>query len=112
MLPEVVAAVGGRARVIVDGGFMRGTDVVKAIALGAETVGIGRLPAWASPPAGRPAWCACSSSSRTRCAICLGLLGVANLADLNPTYLHPEAPVGPPSVTSAFPLLDLDVDRY
>src|SRR3989441_7256438 len=43
VLPEVVRAVGGRATVVVDGGFVRGTDVVKAIALGAQSVGIGRL---------------------------------------------------------------------
>src|SRR2546430_5015496 len=42
-LPEVVRAVGGRATVVVDGGFVRGTDVVKAIALGAQSVGSGRL---------------------------------------------------------------------
>ena len=43
VLPEVLEAVRGRAKVIIDGGFMRGTDVVKAIALGADLVGIGRL---------------------------------------------------------------------
>src|SRR5213594_3802170 len=43
VLPEVVQAVAGRARVIVDGAFQRGTDVVKGIALGAHAVGIGRL---------------------------------------------------------------------
>jgi glycolate oxidase len=43
--------------------------------------------------------------------IAMGLLGVTRLADLDPTYLHPAEPVAPPSVTSAFPLLDLDPDR-
>src|SRR6058998_685226 len=41
--PEVVRAVDGRATVMVDGGLMRGADVVKAIALGAQIVGLGRL---------------------------------------------------------------------
>jgi isopentenyl diphosphate isomerase/L-lactate dehydrogenase-like FMN-dependent dehydrogenase len=41
-LPEVVDAVGGRVPVFVDGGFRRGTDVYKALALGARAVGIGR----------------------------------------------------------------------
>src|SRR5437899_2429531 len=56
-LPEVVRAVGGRATVIVDGGFVRGTDVVKALALGAQCVGIGRLACCglaAAGPARRP----------------------------------------------------------
>src|SRR3989449_9566957 len=43
VLPEVVRAVGDRATIIVDGGFLRGTDVVKAITMGAHAVGVGRL---------------------------------------------------------------------
>jgi isopentenyl diphosphate isomerase/L-lactate dehydrogenase-like FMN-dependent dehydrogenase len=45
-LPEVVAAVGGRVPVIVDSGFRRGTDIFKALALGATAVGIGRPYLW------------------------------------------------------------------
>ena len=45
-LPEVVEAVGGRVPVFVDGGFRRGTDVFKALALGAAAVGIGRPYIW------------------------------------------------------------------
>jgi isopentenyl diphosphate isomerase/L-lactate dehydrogenase-like FMN-dependent dehydrogenase len=45
-LPEVVAAVSGRIPVLVDGGFRRGTDVFKALALGARAVGIGRPYLW------------------------------------------------------------------
>jgi 4-hydroxymandelate oxidase len=45
-LPEVVAEVGGRIPVFVDGGFRRGTDVFKALALGARAVGVGRPFLW------------------------------------------------------------------
>jgi isopentenyl diphosphate isomerase/L-lactate dehydrogenase-like FMN-dependent dehydrogenase len=45
-LPEVVAEVGGRVPVYVDGGFRRGADVFKALALGATAVGIGRPYVW------------------------------------------------------------------
>lgn len=45
-LPEVVAAVAGRAPVLIDGGIRRGTDVFKALALGASAVGLGRPPIW------------------------------------------------------------------
>jgi 4-hydroxymandelate oxidase len=46
ILPEVVDAAGGRIPVFVDGGFRRGTDVFKALALGAKAVGIGRPYVW------------------------------------------------------------------
>jgi isopentenyl diphosphate isomerase/L-lactate dehydrogenase-like FMN-dependent dehydrogenase len=45
-LPEVVEAVAGRAEVLMDGGIRRGTDVVKALALGARAVLAGRAPVW------------------------------------------------------------------
>lgn len=53
ILPEVVDAVDGRAEIIIDGGFMRGTDVLKAIALGANAVGLGRLQGWALATGGQ-----------------------------------------------------------
>ena len=46
ILPEVVDAVGGQIPVFVDGGFRRGTDVLKALAIGARAVGIGRPYIW------------------------------------------------------------------
>jgi 4-hydroxymandelate oxidase len=45
-LPEVVDAAGDRIPVLVDGGIQRGTDVIKALALGAKAVQIGRPPMW------------------------------------------------------------------
>jgi 4-hydroxymandelate oxidase len=53
-LPEVVAAVRGRVPVFVDGGFRRGTDVFKALALGARAVGIGRPYLWGLGAFGQP----------------------------------------------------------
>src|SRR6202521_6491435 len=47
VLPEIVSAVKGRAKIMVDGSFCRGTDIVKAIIMGADLVGIGRLHCWA-----------------------------------------------------------------
>src|SRR2546430_16861400 len=46
VLPEIVDAVGGRIPVLVDSGFRRGADLVKAIALGASAVCLGRAPRW------------------------------------------------------------------
>jgi isopentenyl diphosphate isomerase/L-lactate dehydrogenase-like FMN-dependent dehydrogenase len=46
VLPEIVDAVGGKIPVLVDGGFRRGSDIVKAMALGASAVCLGRAPRW------------------------------------------------------------------
>ena len=53
-LPEVVQGVGGRIPVIVDGGFRRGTDIFKALALGATAVGVGRPYLWGLAAFGQP----------------------------------------------------------
>jgi 4-hydroxymandelate oxidase len=47
VLPEIVAAVNGRIPVMVDSGFRRGSDVLKALALGADAVWLGRAARWA-----------------------------------------------------------------
>jgi 4-hydroxymandelate oxidase len=46
VLPEIVDAVGGKIAVLIDSGFRRGSDIVKAIALGADAVCLGRAPRW------------------------------------------------------------------
>jgi isopentenyl diphosphate isomerase/L-lactate dehydrogenase-like FMN-dependent dehydrogenase len=53
-LPEVLEGVSGKVPVIVDGGVRRGTDVFKALALGATAVGIGRPQAWGLGAFGQP----------------------------------------------------------
>ena len=69
ILPEVVEAVEGRIEVLLDGGIRRGTDVVKALALGARAVLAGRAPIGASPSAVRRAPRTCSSSCRRRSSL-------------------------------------------
>src|SRR3954463_8544420 len=93
VLPEVVKAVAGRAEVWVDGGFMRGTDVVKAIALGAKTVGIGRLACLGLAAAGVPGLVRTLELLEDEIRICLGLLGVTSYAELRPRHLAHAAGV-------------------
>src|SRR5207247_3340718 len=106
VLPEVVAAVGGRATIMVDGGFLRGTDVVKAIAAGAQCVGVGRLECLGLAAAGPPGLVRALEMLEDEIRIALGLMGASSLAALDRSYLHPATPVMPAHATSAFPLLE------
>src|SRR5262245_29243863 len=105
VLPAILQAVKGRAKVWVDGGFMRGSDVVKAIALGAEAVGIGRLCGLGLGAAGVPGLVRTLELLEDEIRISLGLLGVTSFAQLTPQYLSPAPPANEPGIFSAFPHL-------
>lgn len=105
VLPDIVKAIAGRAEVWVDGGFMRGTDIVKAVALGAGTVGLGRLPCLGLAAAGVPGLVRTLEILENEIQTCLGLLGVSSFAELAPQHITAAPPVGEPGVFSAFPLL-------
>ena len=105
VLPEVVARVGARAEVWVDGGFMRGTDVVKAIALGAKTVGLGRFTGFGLAAAGSAGLVRALEILEDEVRTCLGLLGVTSFAELTPRHVTTALPVTEPHVFSALPLL-------
>jgi glycolate oxidase len=113
VLPEVVDAVGGRAKILIDGGFYRGSDVVKAIALGADLVGMGRMQCYALAAAGQEGVERLLELLEDEVQRCMGLLGVCKLADLGKSHLHLAAPVvAAPHVLSAFPLLKIEDYRY
>jgi isopentenyl diphosphate isomerase/L-lactate dehydrogenase-like FMN-dependent dehydrogenase len=105
VLPEIIKAVNGKAEVWVDGGYMRGSDVVKAIALGAKTVGIGRLAGLGLGAAGVPGLVRTLELLEDEIRICLGLLGVTSYAELTPQHLVAAPPANLPDTFSAFPLL-------
>jgi glycolate oxidase len=105
VLPEVVEAVRGRAEVVVDGGFMRGTDIVKAIALGASAVGMGRLQGLALAAGGEDGVVRALEMLADEVRRTLGLLGVRRFADLDRRYVTRATPIGRQGVDSYFPLL-------
>jgi glycolate oxidase len=112
-LPECVAAVGGRAKVFVDGGFSRGTDIVKAIALGADAVGLGRLYVYGLAADGAAGVTRILEILEDEVIRALGLCGVTGWSGLDRSFVHHGAPpVVPPHVFSAFPLLNLDDRGY
>jgi glycolate oxidase len=112
ILPEIVAAAKGKAEIIVDGSFCRGTDVLKAIALGANLVCVGRLYAYGMAAAGRDGIIRVLELLQDEMIRGMGLLGVNRLDELGPTYIRAAQPVRPPHVLSAFPYIEAPDDRY
>ena len=111
VLPEVVEAVAGRASVVVDGAFSRGTDIVKAIALGADAVAVGRLYCYALAAAGASGVARLLEVLEHEVGVVLALLGVTGFDQLDRSYLRAVEPVAQAHVHSAFPLMGLYADK-
>ena len=88
VLPEVVAAVNGQAEVLMDGGVRRGSDIVKAICLGARAVLLGRAYAFGLAAAGRPGVTRALEILRDDVERTLRLLGCPSVSALNSSYLN------------------------
>ena len=112
VLPEVVDAVSGRSLVAIDGGFSRGTDIIKGIALGADFVGIGRMLCYGLAAAGADGVIRMLELLEEEVKLGLGLLGANNYSVIEPSQLCSAAPTVEPSVVSAFPLLETDEFVY
>ncbi|HEX3576621.1 MAG TPA: alpha-hydroxy acid oxidase, partial [Rhodopila sp.] len=106
VLPEVAAAVRGRAKIIVDGSICRGTDIVKAIALGADAVAMGRMYCYALAADGDAGVHKMLELLEHEFGVAMALAGVRSLNELSPAILFRDAPqVTLPHAHSAFPLL-------
>jgi isopentenyl diphosphate isomerase/L-lactate dehydrogenase-like FMN-dependent dehydrogenase len=86
-LAEVVEAVGSEGLVLMDGGVRRGTDVLKALALGARSVLIGRPLLWALAVGGEAGVRRMLDQLREEIATSMILLGVSKLDQLTPDLL-------------------------
>jgi (S)-mandelate dehydrogenase len=87
ILPEVVDAVGERATVIVDSGFRRGTDIVKALALGAKAVLIGRATLYGTAAGGEAGAARVLSLLEQEIDRSLALLGCRDVPSLRRDHL-------------------------
>lgn len=105
ILPEVVQAAKGKATIVFDSGVYRGTDVVKALATGADVVGIGRLYCYGLAN-GEAGVVRTLEILEKEMEACMANLGAHNVAALNTKLITPTTPVNPPSLFSAFPLMD------
>jgi len=88
-LPEVVAAVNGRAEVLIDGGIRRGGDIVKALCLGARAVLIGRAYAYGLAAAGRAGVDRAIEILQADLHRTLRLLGCSSVKALDSSYVYP-----------------------
>jgi len=87
-LPEVVAAVNGQVEVLMDGGIRRGTDIVKAICLGARAVLCGRAYAYGLAASGEAGIARAIEILRADLERTLRLLGCPSIADLDRSYVN------------------------
>jgi isopentenyl diphosphate isomerase/L-lactate dehydrogenase-like FMN-dependent dehydrogenase len=90
-LPEIVEAAAGRAEVYLDGGVRRGTDVVKALALGAQAVFVGRPALWGLAARGEEGARHVLELLRDEVLLALLLLGCASPAEVGGAHVRPRA---------------------
>jgi isopentenyl diphosphate isomerase/L-lactate dehydrogenase-like FMN-dependent dehydrogenase len=88
VLAEIIDAVGDRAEVLVDGGFQRGADVCKALALGAQAVAIGRLQCWGLALGGAAGVARVLSILHDEVTSTMALLGARNVAELTRDHVR------------------------
>jgi glycolate oxidase len=102
VLPEVVAAVNGRAEVLWDGGVQRGTDVIKGLCLGARAVGVGKMLGWALAAGAQAGLKRMLELMDVEIRTALGLMGVTSLSQLNSSWVRPARPVRASSQTNTY----------
>lgn len=88
VLPEVVAAVRGRLPIVIDGGFRRGTDIIKALALGAEAVMLGRATLYGLAAGGETGVARALEMLCTEADRALGMLGCNSVSELKPAHVR------------------------
>jgi isopentenyl diphosphate isomerase/L-lactate dehydrogenase-like FMN-dependent dehydrogenase len=87
-LPECVKAANGKIPVLIDGGFRRGTDIFKALALGASAVGIGRPYLWGMAAFGRNGVARVIELLRAELGTDMGMAGVGKLSQIDSTFVR------------------------
>lgn len=90
VLPRIVDAIAGRGEILIDGGIRRGADVVKALALGARAVLVGRPVLWGLAAGGQPGVAAALGILRRELDLALALCGCPDLAHVTRDLVSPH----------------------
>ena len=106
LIHPISQVVKNKTKIFFDGGVCRGTDVVKAISLGADCIGIGRLQCYAAATNGREGLNKMIDILTHEILVCMRLLGVNFLGDLNSNYVKKDISISNPSLISSFPLIE------
>jgi len=86
-LPEVVEAVNGRVPVMIDSGFRRGTDIFKALAMGADAVCIGRAYIWGLAAFGQPGVEKVLEMLKAELSMVMSQMGAQSIAEIGPQHI-------------------------
>ena len=109
ILKEVVEVAKGKAEIVVDGGIVRGTDVLKALAVGADVVALGRYQAWALAAGGQATLVRALEIMEAEIKNAMGLTGISSLDELDPSYVKEARAVSQAHELSAFPFLPEEI---
>ena len=90
VLPEIVEAVGGRIPVLIDSGFRSGSDILKALALGADAVCLGRVYRWGLGSFGAPGVTRVLEMVQSELAAAMSRCGVASLASADSSLVRAD----------------------
>ena len=101
-LPEIVESAAGKAEIVLDGGITRGTDIVKALALGANAVTIGKLQGWGVGAGGKAGLVRVLELLEEELIVDMALLGVTRIDQITQSYVCKTQPVTSAHEMSAF----------
>jgi len=101
-LPEIVQAVNGRAQIVIDGGVQRGGDILKAVALGANVVALGKLQGWGLAAAGREGVVRMLEILEDELRVAMCLTGSTRITEVTSKLVCQADPVTPPHEMSSW----------
>ena len=101
-LEEIVDAVGDKVEIVLDGGIQRGSDVIKAVAMGAKAVAVGKLQGWGLAANGSSGVYRVLEILEDEIKVGMGLLGVTSMEQLNKSFVCSADPTTTPHEMSSW----------